>query len=119
MSEPRPIHLILDDMPDAMDAIFDYTREASPLEKFLENRMCFDAVVRNFEVIGEAAAKLPDDFRVLHSEVSFGKMAGMRNRLIHGYFDISASIVFATVATVIPGEYPLLKRLRDTFENAE
>jgi uncharacterized protein with HEPN domain len=51
-------------------------------------------VVRSIEVIGEAAKQVPEDFRALHPQIEWRLMAGMRDRLIHGYFGVDHDIVW-------------------------
>ena len=53
---------------------------------FLKNETQMRAFTRSLEIIGEAAKQIPEDFRILHSEVDWKAMAGMRDRLIHHYF---------------------------------
>ncbi len=60
------------------------------------------ALVRLLEVIGEAARGVSDRLRREHPEIAWSKMAGMRDRLIHGYFDIDFDIVWATVQEDLP-----------------
>ena len=57
-------------------------------ESFSQNSLVQDAVVRNYEIIGEAAKNITDDFRVMHPEIDWRGMAGLRNILIHQYFGI-------------------------------
>jgi uncharacterized protein with HEPN domain len=52
---------------------------------FLKNNLIQDAVIRNFEIIGEATKKLNDDFSEKYSEIEWKKIAGMRDKLIHNY----------------------------------
>jgi uncharacterized protein with HEPN domain len=59
--------------------------------------MCQFAIVRALEIIGEAAARLDDATRDAHPEIPWSNMIGMRNRLIHGYFDVDLDIVWRTV----------------------
>ena len=53
-----------------------------------------DAVVRNFEIIGEAASRLPEDLRDKTPEVDWHKIRGLRNRIVHGYFGINYRIIW-------------------------
>jgi uncharacterized protein with HEPN domain len=64
----------------------------------LETDLMFQfATVRALEIIGEAAARLPDETRAAHPEIPWSNMIGMRNRLVHGYFDVDLDIVWNTV----------------------
>ncbi|MGG6310315.1 HepT-like ribonuclease domain-containing protein [Paenibacillus macerans] len=63
-------------------------------EGFLTNQMLLDAVIRNLEIIGEAARNLSDDVRMKYKEIPWRNMIGLRNILIHEYFGIDESIVW-------------------------
>ena len=65
---------------------------------FLKNNLIQDAVIRNFEIIGEAAKKLNDDFRATYSEIEWKKIAGMRDKLIHDYIGVDLWAVWGVVA---------------------
>lgn len=80
-------------------------------ESFMADRRTQQAVVMNLLVIGEAAAKIMDadvDFVRAHPAVPWRNMRGMRNRMIHGYFETDFGLVGETVRTEIP---PLIARL--------
>lgn len=92
MSE-REIELLLKDMIEAGQKIMAYTK-AMDFEDFAEDDKTKDAVIRNFEVIGEAAKRVPDDFKLLHPEIEWQRIRGFRNRIIHDYFGIDYEIVW-------------------------
>ncbi len=56
--------------------------------------MIIDAVIRNFEVIGEAANKLPDEFKDAHPEINWHRIRGFRNRIVHDYFGVDLAILW-------------------------
>ena len=58
--------------------------------------------MRSLEIIGEAAKKVPEDFRAQHPQVAWRAMAGMRDRLIHDYFGVDYDLVWDVVCTRIP-----------------
>ncbi|MBF0110596.1 MAG: DUF86 domain-containing protein [Magnetococcales bacterium] len=72
------------------------------------DRMLLLAVVRCIEIIGEAAGEVSLEFRAVTPEIPWRNMVAMRNRLIHGYFDVDPVIVWKTVTVELPG---LIRRL--------
>ena len=73
------------------------------------DRMLLFAVVRAIEIIGEAAGRVSIETREAMPEIPWGAIIAMRNRLIHGYFDIDTEIVWKTVSEELPA---LLRQLR-------
>lgn len=69
---------------------------------FSSNALVQDAVIRNIEIIGEAASKLPADFRKAHKEMEWEDIIGMRNKLIHAYSDVDSAIVWDVVEHDLP-----------------
>ncbi len=67
----------------------DYT-----FDEFLNNAMCVDAVVRNFEIIGEASNHLSVEFKSDNLEVEWRKLIDFRNILIHNYFGVNYEILW-------------------------
>ena len=74
------------------------------------DRMLVLSLVKEIEIIGEAATKVSEDCRREHPEIPWKNIVTMRNRLIHGYFDINLDIVWKTVAEELPPLSMDLKR---------
>ncbi|MDO9580893.1 MAG: DUF86 domain-containing protein [Bacteroidales bacterium] len=90
--------------------------EGISLDEFVKDGKTVRAVIRSIEVIGEAASKISIEFRMEHSDVPWQKVIGMRNRLIHVYFDIDYNIIWQTVKENLP---PLIEQLQSILQNSE
>ena len=66
------------------------------------------SLVRLLEIIGEAARGISQQFREAHPDLTWKKMVGMRDRLIHGYFDVNLDVVWGTIKDDLP---PLIEKL--------
>ncbi len=69
-------------------------------------------MVRNLEILGEAASRISPEFRDAHPEIPWRDMVDMRNRLIHAYFDIDMDIVWGTVRRALP---PVLEAVQNVL----
>jgi len=83
----------LQDIQEAIQNILDYTQDLS-FEDFLDDSKTKDAVVRNFEIIGEASNKLSKDFIATNKAIDWIGMIGFRNILVHDYFGIDYEILW-------------------------
>jgi uncharacterized protein with HEPN domain len=90
---PRDHRLYLDDIVEAINRIREYTSDMDE-EAFARDRKTQDAVVRNLEVIAEAARNLPDDVKAAAPEIEWKKILGFRDILIHEYFGITVPILW-------------------------
>jgi uncharacterized protein with HEPN domain len=95
-------------MVDAIEAALRFAkgRERADLET---DEMLLFALVRAVEIVGEAAGKVSAEGRGRFPEVPWSAVTGMRNRLVHAYFDIDRDILWSTVAQALPS---LLKQLQ-------
>jgi uncharacterized protein with HEPN domain len=93
---PRDFRLYLDDILEAIQQIRIYLADQGE-ETFTADRKTQDAVIRNLEIIGEAAGNLPEQFQTIAPEIDWRKIKGLRNILIHEYFGINLSIIWDVV----------------------
>lgn len=86
---------------DCLSKILTYT---STLDKigFLQSTIVQDAVIRNFEIIGEATKQLDSDFRLKYPDVEWKKLAGFRDKLIHDYIGVDLWAVWGVVESIVP-----------------
>jgi uncharacterized protein with HEPN domain len=92
MSNREP-KLLLTDILDSINKIKVYALDHS-FESFLADSKTLDAVIRNFEIIGEAANRLPEDFKEKYPSVNWHRIRGFRNRIVHDYMGIDFQIVW-------------------------
>jgi len=97
----RDYSVYLNDILRSIVLIEDYIKEYS-FEHFCSDRKTVDAVIRNLEIIGEASKKIPEEIRVSWPEVAWRKISGLRDILIHAYFEIDLEIVWDIVQTKLP-----------------
>ncbi|OIP90890.1 MAG: hypothetical protein AUK24_03695 [Syntrophaceae bacterium CG2_30_49_12] len=110
---PRDPRLYLDDILEAITQIREYTA-LTDYEAFAQDRKTQDAVVRNLEIIGEAAGRLPESIKVGATDIEWRKIVGLRNILVHEYFGISLPVIWDVVQNKLR---PLETACRRLLEN--
>jgi len=101
----REWKLFLEDILESMSLIEEYVKGMS-FDDFKEDRKTIDAVVRNFEIIGEAAKNIPENVRKDYKDIDWIGIIGLRNRISHEYFGIDFSIIW----NIIKLELPVVKK---------
>ena len=97
----RGLLLYLQDIIDSIEKIEEYTRGIS-FEEFSKNSEKIDAVVRNFEIIGEAARNISQEFIDQYPNIPREKMISMRNKILHEYFGVDTETVWKTITEDLP-----------------
>jgi len=100
---------------DAINLIEDYLKDKE-FQEFRNNHMLQDAVIREIEIIGEAAKKLSVDFKNKYSDIPWRQIARMRDKLIHGYFGVDLDAVWDTATIDVPS---LKERLEEILKKEE
>lgn len=99
----------LSNIIDAIDRILNYT-DGIDQKEFKRRTMMQDAVVRNFEIIGEATKNISSELRENTDHIPWKNMAGMRDKLIHNYMGVDLDAVWETIDDILPS-------LRDDIAN--
>src|SRR3989344_3249066 len=100
MSKRDP-QLYLRDILDSINKIAKFSQELS-YEDFKANDMAIDAIVRNLEIIGEAARNMPAEVKDNNTEIPWEKMVSMRNKILHEYFGVDLEILWKTTQEDLP-----------------
>lgn len=111
----RTLQLYLRDIFNAMVAIEEFVEEMD-FDMFVADDKTTSAVIRKFEIIGEATKNVPESVRQVYPQVPWRQMAGMRDRLIHTYFGVDYSLVWQTVKDDISTLQPIIGQILQDLE---
>lgn len=101
----------IEDIIEAVDRIFHYVKDLN-YDCWIKDQKTIDAVIRNLEIIGEAAANVPQEIQDLYVDIPWYQMKGMRNILIHEYFGVDNDVLWNTIKK----DLPVLKEKLQAFE---
>lgn len=107
----REWRFYVDDMIVFAEKVLAYTAGLDQ-PAFVANTLVYDATLRNLELIGEAATRVPDDVRHAHPQVPWRMIVATRNRLIHAYLGIDNDTLWSIVVTDVPALLPTLRAVR-------
>jgi uncharacterized protein with HEPN domain len=99
---------------EAIDNIFEFTKGLS-FDDFCNNKMLRFAVVKNLEIVGEAAYLLSKEFKNQHAEIEWSDIIAMRHVLVHGYYQIKNERIWATVLSELPLLQPQIKKIYESL----
>ena len=110
---PRDFYVYLDDILKSISNIEEYIDDYS-FEQFVEDKKTVDAVLRNLEIIGEAVKKVPENVKSLWNNIEWRKISGLRDILIHAYFEVDFEIVWDIIQSKLPGLKSKIKEIINT-----
>ena len=108
----KDVSVFLKHILESIAQIEEFVKGASKAD-FISSVKTHDATMRRLEIIGEATKNLPRTFREKHPEIPWNKLAGMRDKLIHGYFGIDLNITWNVIEKDLPD---LKKKIKTILE---
>jgi uncharacterized protein with HEPN domain len=106
----REYKLYLADIVAAMESIERFV-EGMTFEEFQQDDKTASAVIRKFEIIGEASRNIPEEVKGKHPDIPWKEMSGMRDRLIHAYFGVDYNLVWITVKNRLPSAKKMIQEI--------
>lgn len=109
--------LFVEDMLESINKIERYTRGLT-YDKFEKNEVVVDAVIRNLEIIGEAARNIPEEVRAKYPDIPWKRMIGLRNITIHEYFGVDLNIIWEIITKNLPETKPKIEAMLKGFSDS-
>jgi len=114
----RSVEIYIKDIIEYMERAENHIKNFQ-LDQFLKDDKTCDAVIRCIEVIGEATKNIPEEIRISNPSISWRDLAGMRDKIIHGYFTVDFETVWLVVKEDIPRLKPMVKKVLEKMEETE
>jgi uncharacterized protein with HEPN domain len=112
---PRDHRAYLEDILASADRIARYADNLT-YEQFLHDELKQDGIVRNLEIIGEAAKRLPDEMKAAHPEIEWRKVAGLRDIVIHNYSGLDLALIWEAATAKLE---PLRRTVRELLDGKQ
>jgi uncharacterized protein with HEPN domain len=106
----RAWHLYVDDMLQFAQRVMTYT-DGMDQDRFVASALTYDATLRNLELIGEAASKVPLDVQATMPQIPWRQIIATRNRVIHGYLGLDNDTLWSIIQTDVPALIVELEKL--------
>lgn len=113
----RDFLFYLEDMSVSIRKIVEAVKDIPDYEALENEWMRYDAVLRNLEVIGEAARQVPDSIKETYAEIPWNDMYRTRNILIHQYFGVDAQIIWRIVTVHLPQNLPAIEQMIEDYRS--
>lgn len=114
----RHLRSYISDMVMAIERIQQYAQNLS-YHQFVENGMAHDAIVRNFEILGESVKRIPFKIQRKYKSIPWRHMYALRNFIVHEYFDLDEEILWEIIQTDLTKNHRDLKKILDDYTNFE
>ena len=108
----RNVALYVQDIVEALRNVVEFTTGMTRSE-FFDDKKTRDATIRNLEIMGEAAKKVPDGIRSLAPDIPWRRVAGLRDVLAHDYFGIDSAILWDIIVNEVPALVWKFEQLRE------
>ncbi|MFA6552535.1 MAG: DUF86 domain-containing protein [Candidatus Paceibacterota bacterium] len=116
MTEKRNIKLFIQDVFDAIEKINSYVSDIKNEKELKKDKKTYDAVIRNFTVIGESVKNIYEEVRQNYPNVEWKEIMAMRNLLVHEYWGIDEGVVWSAIKKNLPELKQIITKIESTLQ---